>query len=154
MVIRTLTLNPCLDVFYRLPRLVPGEVNRADEPTPRAGGKGVNVSREVLCQGMQTCAYVLFAGENGRRLASLLDREGIHFVAEWVEGETRTNLAIATDAESYKINTHGPDGAAEGAAPPRRDIRRRVPRCGYWRNFREPATRRAALCRRGGDCRA
>jgi len=45
-----------------------------------------------------------------------MQREDIHFVAEWVEGETRTNLVISTNSGSYKINSRGPNGAAEGAA--------------------------------------
>lgn len=113
--IRTLTLNPCLDVFYRLPRLEAGTVNRAPDPKIRAGGKGLNVSREVLRKGTKTRAYVLLGGENGRRLESLMAQERIPSAIKWVEGETRSNLAIATDSESYKINTPGSLDALAGA---------------------------------------
>ena len=38
--IYTLTLNPSIDYYVTLPEVVLGEVNRIQETTQRAGGKG------------------------------------------------------------------------------------------------------------------
>ncbi|MET8518499.1 hexose kinase [Nocardioides sp. NPDC004968] len=55
----TVTLNPAIDVTYRLPRLRVGEVHRVAEVTSRLGGKGVNVARVLHQLGEPTHAVGL-----------------------------------------------------------------------------------------------
>ncbi|NGN91278.1 hexose kinase [Nocardioides sp. KC13] len=57
--ILTVTLNPAIDVTYRLPRLTVGEVHRVAEVTTRLGGKGVNVARVLHQLGEPTHAIGL-----------------------------------------------------------------------------------------------
>ncbi|MFE6646732.1 PfkB family carbohydrate kinase [Nocardioides sp. NPDC057772] len=55
----TITLNPAIDVTYRLPRLTVGEVHRVAEVITRLGGKGVNVARVLHQLGEPTHAVGL-----------------------------------------------------------------------------------------------
>ncbi len=45
--IATLTLNPCLDVSYEFPTLVPDQKVRADHNCYDPGGNGLNVERAL-----------------------------------------------------------------------------------------------------------
>ncbi|MFD7072633.1 1-phosphofructokinase family hexose kinase [Nocardioides sp. NPDC059952] len=55
----TVTLNPAIDVTYRLSRLTVGEVHRVAEVSTRLGGKGVNVARVLHQLGEPTHAVGL-----------------------------------------------------------------------------------------------
>ncbi|GGU13759.1 1-phosphofructokinase family hexose kinase [Nocardioides albus] len=67
--ILTVTLNPAIDVTYRLPRLTVGEVHRVAEVSTRLGGKGVNVARVLHQLGEPTHAVGLADNDFGRALA-------------------------------------------------------------------------------------
>lgn len=67
--ILTVTLNPAIDVTYRLPRLTVGEVHRVTEVTSRLGGKGVNVARVLHQLGEPTHAIGLADDDFGEALA-------------------------------------------------------------------------------------
>ena len=68
----TVTLNPAIDVTYRLPRLRVGEVHRVTEVTSRLGGKGVNVARVLHQLGEPTHAVGLADHDFGDALAQEL----------------------------------------------------------------------------------
>lgn len=57
--ILTVTLNPALDVTYRVPRLEPGTVHRVTEVVRRPGGKGVNVAAVVASRGVEVTALLV-----------------------------------------------------------------------------------------------
>lgn len=67
--ILTVTLNPAIDVTYRLPRLTVGEVHRVAEVATRLGGKGVNVARVLHQLGEPTHAVGLADAEFAEALA-------------------------------------------------------------------------------------
>ncbi len=69
--ILTVTLNPAVDVTYRVASLKVAGVHRVTEVTRRAGGKGVNVARVLLALGQQVLATGLAgAGFDARELPS------------------------------------------------------------------------------------
>jgi hypothetical protein len=68
----TVTLNPAIDVTYRLPRLTVGEVHRVAEVTTRLGGKGVNLARVLHQLGEPTHAIGLADHDFAAALASEL----------------------------------------------------------------------------------
>lgn len=106
--ILTLTLNPSLDRTIDIGALTRGAVIRAGTTRLDPGGKGVNVSRALLANGVSSCAVIPYGGSDGRRLLELLCVEGIDMIPVPVSGSTRSNVALAEpDGTVTKINEPG-----------------------------------------------
>jgi 1-phosphofructokinase len=104
----TVTLNPSLDRTIELGRLAQGCVQRVNAARLDPGGKGVNVSRALLANGVPTCAVVPVAGVEGDQLVALLEIEGVDVEVVPVLGHTRSNIAIAeADGTVTKLNEPG-----------------------------------------------
>ena len=115
----TVTLNASLDRAIDVERMVRGEVLRATGPARLdPGGKGVNVSRALLANGVPSVAVVPCGGEEGAQLVTLLEAERVELLAVPIEGRTRSNITLAEpDGTVTKINESGPTlSAAEFAA--------------------------------------
>jgi 1-phosphofructokinase len=105
----TVTLNPSLDRAVEIEGLVRGEVIRATKARLDPGGKGVNVSRALLANGVASRAVLPAGGEEGRQLVDLLRAEGVDLVAVPIAGHTRSNITLAEpDGVVTKINEPGP----------------------------------------------
>lgn len=106
--ILTLTLNPSLDRTIEIAFLDRGAVNRAAAARLDPGGKGVNVSRALLANGIAGRAVVPFGGDEGRQLVHLLELAGLDMVTVPVAGRTRSNVTLAEpDGTTTKINEPG-----------------------------------------------
>src|SRR3712207_3060623 len=79
-VIVTLTPNPSLDLTYGLGELARGEVQRAGSMTVEAGGKGINVSRNLVANGAVSVAVAPVGGPSGEQFLSLLEGSGMDLV--------------------------------------------------------------------------
>lgn len=75
--ITTVTLNPMLDKTVRLGALRRGSIHRAESMTMVAGGKGINVSRQLKLLGVDTLATGFLGGATGSMIRELMDQEGI-----------------------------------------------------------------------------
>jgi 1-phosphofructokinase len=107
-VIVTLTLNPSLDRTVELPSLVRGGVIRASGGRIDPGGKGVNVARALLANGVAARAVLPAGGAVGRQLVELLEAEGVAMTAVPVAGATRSNLTLSEpDGTVTKVNEGG-----------------------------------------------
>ena len=108
--IATVTLNPSLDEWMRLPSLAVGKLNRAGDFVRYPGGKGINVSRVAHELGEPTIAYGLAGGADGRMLRGLMRQMDIRHVFVDVNGNTRNNYKILTETPRglTEINTAGP----------------------------------------------
>lgn len=105
----TVTLNPSLDRAIDLDRLVRGEVLRAAPARLDPGGKGVNVSRALLANGVPNTAVLPVGGEDGAHLIELLRTDKVDLLTVPVEGRTRSNITLAEpDGTVTKINEPGP----------------------------------------------
>jgi 1-phosphofructokinase len=105
----TVTLNPSLDRTVEVDRLVRGTVIRASSARLDPGGKGVNVSRALLSNGVASRAVVPCGGADGETLVRLLAAEGVDLVTVPITGRIRSNLTLAeADGTSTKINEPGP----------------------------------------------
>jgi 1-phosphofructokinase len=105
----TVTLNPSLDRTIEVERLIRGEVIRAAHARLDPGGKGVNVSRALLANGVASRAVLPCGGEEGRQLVRLLRDEGVDLVSVPIAGLTRSNIALAEpDGTVTKVNEPGP----------------------------------------------
>lgn len=104
----TLTLNPSLDRTVVVDRLMPGTVLRTSEPTLEPGGKGVNVSRALSANGVQSVAVVGVAGPEGAELTRLLKGAAVTCRFVPVSGRTRSNLTVCdADGTVTKLNEPG-----------------------------------------------
>jgi len=107
-VIVTLTLNPSLDRTVEVPSLQRGAVNRASSVRLDPGGKGVNVARALLANGVPARAVLPVGGAVGRELVERLEVEGVAMTAVPVGATTRSNLTLSEpDGTVTKINEGG-----------------------------------------------
>ncbi|MEV0902663.1 1-phosphofructokinase [Actinoplanes sp. NPDC049802] len=107
--ILTVTLNPSVDRALEVDVLTRGEVLRAGASHIDPGGKGVNVSRALLANGVQSTAVVPTGGAEGEQLVDLLKAEGVDMLAVPIAGRTRSNITLAEpDGTVTKINEAGP----------------------------------------------
>jgi 1-phosphofructokinase len=104
----TLTLNPSLDRTIEVPELVRGSVIRSSSRLLHPGGKGVNVARALLANGVDARAVLPVGGAVGRQLVELLLDEGVRMAAVEVGATTRSNLTLSEpDGTVTKINVDG-----------------------------------------------
>ncbi|MCI4061391.1 1-phosphofructokinase [Micromonospora sp. R77] len=105
----TVTLNPSLDRAVEVDSLTRGEVIRAAAAHLDPGGKGVNVSRALLANGVPSVAVLPSGGDEGDQLIRLLKAEGVEVLAVSISGRTRSNITLAEpDGTVTKINEPGP----------------------------------------------
>ncbi len=96
----TVTLNPLLEsrLFYDSIQL--GASNRSIRQTFKAGGKGINVSRQLNHLGIQNIALTFLGGNNGKIMRRILTVEKINFSAISTKSETRSaTITIETDPQ-------------------------------------------------------
>ncbi|PFG18810.1 1-phosphofructokinase [Serinibacter salmoneus] len=104
----TVTLNPSVDRTVEIATLQRGEVMRASGTHVHPGGKGVNVTRALLANGVDSLAVVPVGGADGMRLTGMLARDGVLHREVPVVGHTRSNITIAeADGTTTKINAPG-----------------------------------------------
>jgi 1-phosphofructokinase len=74
-----------------------------------AGGKGINVSRNLVANGAASRAVAPVGGPSGEQFISLLEGSGIDLVCVPVAGAVRMNVSLAEAGGSgTKINASGP----------------------------------------------
>jgi 1-phosphofructokinase/tagatose 6-phosphate kinase len=110
-VILTVTLNAAIDRTVAVPNFRLGRRHRSVESRTVAGGKGVNVARALRLLGRPVIATGLTGGPTGARILELLTEEAILNDFTFINGESRTNLAIVdpTSGEQTEINERGPE---------------------------------------------
>ncbi len=75
--VTTITLNPMLDKTVYVDRVERGAIHRGSKMEMVAGGKGINVSRQLKRLGIQTVATGFLGGEVGSIVSRLLREESI-----------------------------------------------------------------------------
>ncbi len=99
----TVTLNPLLEkkLFFGTN---PKENNRAYKQEYLAGGKGINVSRQLDLLGIKNHALLFLGGANGKKLRAVLENENISFSAVSTKAETR-EATLIFDEENKNLQT-------------------------------------------------
>lgn len=93
--ITTVTLNASIDKAYYMEKIIEnGTVMRVAAVRNTAGGKGLNVARNVKLCGEKVHATGLVGGYNGKYLESLLKKDEITYEFEHIKGETRSCINI------------------------------------------------------------
>lgn len=106
----TVTANPCIDISVEVEELSMGNVNRSLAVRREPGGKGINVSRALALNGVQTVALFPADGISGQWVERELEREGVSSITATVAHEIRYNVAIADAAGiTTNINDTGPE---------------------------------------------
>jgi tagatose 6-phosphate kinase len=102
--------NPALDRVLTVPGLQPGRVFRARDSLEIAAGKGVNLARAVRTLGGKILCAGPLGGPTGRRIAALVEQEGMPSAWTWIDGNSRTCTIIVDPGfgESTVINETGP----------------------------------------------
>src|SRR5206468_6776483 len=79
-VIVTVTANPSVDRTLEIPSLDRGEVIRATAAQVHPGGKGVNVARALVANGISARAVLPAGGREGEQLLDLLSSRDVEVV--------------------------------------------------------------------------
>lgn len=102
--ILTVTLNPLLErrLFFHSVEL--GKDHRANNEFFTAGGKGINVSRQLNYLGIKNSAFTFLGGNNGKILRSILTEEKIDFTVQSSKSETRL-ADLIIEANPFRLTT-------------------------------------------------
>jgi len=100
--ILTVTINPLLERRYYYQSLDLSSVNRNGKLIIKAGGKGINVNRQLNKMGIKNIAMLFTAGGNGKLLRESLRKEQINFSEIITKSETRDS-AIIIDQSAEKV---------------------------------------------------
>lgn len=107
--ILTVTLNPAVDIGYKLSNLKLDSVNRTGNCSKTAGGKGLNVSRVLVQLGEDVAATGFLGGGVGSFIRENIKQQSIQdFFLECVE-ETRNCIAIIHGRQQTEILESGPN---------------------------------------------
>ncbi|TCO55230.1 1-phosphofructokinase [Actinocrispum wychmicini] len=104
----TVTANPSVDRTIEVRGLVRGGLHRATAVHVQPGGKGINVARALVSNGIKARAVVPAGGAEGEQLISLLSDYSIDVVRVPALGPVRMNVSvIEPDATVTKLNEPG-----------------------------------------------
>ncbi len=103
----TLTLNPAFDRHCFVPNFSLYREHLAESDACEAGGKGVNISRAMCSNGVDSLAVVVIGKENGEQFSRALDNDGLKYISLLVEGKVRENLTIHTNGPETRISFEG-----------------------------------------------
>ena len=106
--ILSITLNPSIDISYRLPVFQLDEANRCSEVNKTAGGKGLNVSRILSQAGEDVLASGLVGGSNGKSIQKLLSLSRVTHDFLITNKESRNCIAILHEDKQTEILEPGP----------------------------------------------
>ncbi len=107
--ILTVTINPLLERRYHYQSLNLSSVNRNGKLTIQAGGKGINVNRQLNKLGVKNIAMLFAGGTNGKLLRETLREEKIFFSEIVTKNETRESANIIDESNEKIYSFFGTD---------------------------------------------
>jgi len=111
--ILTITINPLLERRLIFNNITLGKNNRSNKEFFTAGGKGINVSRQLNNLGVKNLAFTALGGNNGKIVKNLLAEEKIEFVNLQLKHETRI-ASLIIEEETKRLTTYfGPNSLIE-----------------------------------------
>ncbi|MDA1476462.1 hexose kinase [Bacillus changyiensis] len=102
------TLNPSVDISYRLDQLKLDDVNRVADTSKTAGGKGLNVARVAHLLGMDVISTGVLGGSLGQLIERLLDQDQMKHQFLHTNQEPRNCIAILHEQMQTEILESGP----------------------------------------------
>lgn len=113
--ILTVTLNPSVDISYRLEAFHLDTVNRTFYAKKTAGGKGLNVTRVLQQVNEPVIATGFVGGDLGRSLIRMLSQQHIQHEFIEIKQETRNCIAVLHEGKQTEILEMGPRISKEEA---------------------------------------
>lgn len=107
--ILTITLNPSVDISYPLEQFKLDDVNRVQDVSKTAGGKGLNVARVLHQLQGDVAASGFLGGSLGNFIRRQLESSGIHDFFTPIDGETRNCIAVIHEGKQTEILEGGPN---------------------------------------------
>jgi len=105
MKIITVTLNPCIDVDYKLTSpFKAGELNRVPAPAVQVCGKGINVSKALSKMGRSSVAMGIFGSDGAEES---IRNMGFEVSGVYCTGSLRRNTSII-DSEGVQTQINEP----------------------------------------------
>lgn len=95
----TMTLSPAFDLHCFCSDFLAEHENLATVQSCDAGGKGINISRALRANGIDSLALTLLGSENAATFARLLDTEEIRHQDILLPGRIRENITLHTDCK-------------------------------------------------------
>ena len=92
----TLTLSPAFDLHCACERLCVDHENLATVQSRDAGGKGINISRALTANGIESLAIALLGEDNAPEFERCLRSEGISYKSIPLPGRIRENITLHT----------------------------------------------------------
>jgi tagatose 6-phosphate kinase len=105
--ILTVTINPLLERRYIYSDLFYGKSNRNGKEELTAGGKGINVSRQLNKMNIENLSFTFLGGTNGKLLKELLIKEKINFTSIRTGSETRDAALIFNETDNSLTTCFG-----------------------------------------------
>ncbi len=107
--ILTVTINPLLENRIEFNSISLGKVNRGVRRELKAGGKGINVSRQLEHLGIKNSALLFLGGNNGKQLRKVLIEENLNFNSVSSKSETRAATLIIEKHKNKITSFFEPD---------------------------------------------
>lgn len=108
MKIITLTLNPAIDVHCHTASFKPYRENLCTVLERSMAGKGVNISRALSFNGVDSLAFVVLGEDNGAAFRKSLEADGMTLSSVTVPGAIRENITLhCDDSEETRISFAG-----------------------------------------------
>lgn len=104
----TVTMNPSIDISYPLETLKINTVNRTNQVTKTAGGKGLNVTRVIHDLDGDVLATGILGGFHGAYISEELKKVGIKQDFASIKEESRDSIAILHEGNQTEILESGP----------------------------------------------
>lgn len=109
MSIVTITLNPAIDKTIYCDYFEIGATNRIQKSVEDIAGKGINVSKNLRVQLLESTIVAVFAGVNGKRSYESLIEDNFQVVEIIANQETRINQKIVDqNGMTTELNEQGP----------------------------------------------
>lgn len=99
-----LTLNPLLERRFYYQKLSFNSVNRNGRIVYQAGGKGINVSRQLKKLGINSYNIFFSGGSNGKLFRELIRKENLEFTSVPIEQETREAAVIISSDDKKNLS--------------------------------------------------
>ena len=94
-----ITLNPLLERRFTYEQIKFGSVNRNAVTRISAGGKGINVSRQLKKFGVKSYNYFFSGGTNGKIYRDALKSEALDFSFVSTKSETRHAAVVISEKD-------------------------------------------------------
>lgn len=114
--ILTVTMNPSVDIGYRLETFLLDDVNRVTDVSKTAGGKGLNVARVIHDLGLEVGATGIIGGTLGNFITEKLAEQHLREYFFKINKESRNCIAILHEGKQTEILEKGPHISEEETA--------------------------------------